>query len=568
MLVFIVALLSGCDGAPPASAPGGRGSEKAESTQAACVPPMCREGPLPPSPHAVRLTHAQWENTVWDLLHLESAPGLSVSFPPDPAPPNERFGYAGDSLIVTNALWHEYQRAAEALSDLVIGTPSTLDALLPPIAKSGGDVAARVRAFVQDFLPRAYRRPVADAEIAAVIALGDRVAASDATSDPFLLRVRWILSGVLQSAAFLYRVEGGEGPVVHGRVRLGPYELASKLSYSLWGTMPDDKLRARAASGELSTREGLLAVAREMVEAPAFSRTLVDFHELLFKIDTFSSVVRPTSIYPNYYPQLGTDAEEDVRRTIAELVIAKSGTVTDLYASKTAWVNARLASIYGIDPATVPALVASPNEFVRVEMPGPRAGILSHVGWLAALGKAKDPATIQRGVFVARHVLCLSLGGPPAAAAGKDPSQVIAPTNRERVTLLTAGCGDGCHGGPGGVINPLGFAFEEFDAVGALRTHDGDFPVDASGAIPSAKDQFSLPDGFTDAASLMKSLSSNPWTHACYAAHWNSYLNGTSELKVDAAWLAPVVARSLTGASVRDVVVDLVQEDAFTTVSR
>ncbi len=569
--LLFTALAAACDDGSPAAPGGAREPPSAAggtvNVADDCLQPTCQHVPLPPSPHAVRLTHPQWESTVRDLLHLAAAPGLSASFPADPAPPNDQFGRASDSLVVTNALWHEYQRAAEALADLVVSTPSTLDALLPPGAASG-DTSARVNAFVTDFLPRAYRRPVTAAEIGAVIALGEEVAVSDTTSDPFLLRVRWILAGVLQSADFLYRVEGGEGAVTGGRARLGPYELASKLAYALWGTMPDDALRARAASGELSTREGLAAVVRSMVADPRIEPVLADFHEQLYTIPAFAGVVRQTSLFPRYYPQLGADAQEDVRRTIRDLVVASPGTVVDLYTSKTAWVNAALAAIYGIDATTVPALADSPDSFVRVEMPGPRAGILSHVGWLAMEGKAKDPATILRGVFVARHVACLPLGSPPPAAAGKDPSQIAAPTDRARVSGLTAGCGDGCHGGPGGVINPLGFAFEEFDALGMLRTTDGEFPIDATGSIGALPYGFSLPRGFTDASSLMAELASSPWTHACYAAHWNAYLNGMTELDARSSWLWPIVAKSLKGASVRDIIAALVQEDAFTTVSR
>ena len=133
---------------------------------------------------------------------------------------------------------------------------------------------------------------------------------------------------------------------------------------------------------------------------------------------------------------------------------------------------------------------------------------------------------------------------------------------------LTAGCGDGCHGGAGGVINPFGFAFEEFDALGQLRTTDGAFPIDSTGSVAPLPNGFSLPSDFSNASSLMTLLSESPWTHACYAAHWNAYLNGISDLRTTSAWLAPIVTRSLKGASVRDVVAELVQQDAFTTVSR
>lgn len=565
-LILVVALVSGCDDDQHAPAPKPGPSTSATDSDD-CVQPTCRNVPLPLSAHAIRLTHAQWENTVRDLLHLAAAPGLSVSFPADPAPPGDRFGTAADSLLVTSALWHEYQRAAEALAELVVTTPSTLDALLPTAAKSGDDVEARTSAFVEDFLPRAYRRPVTPAEVAAAVALGARAAASDATSEPFLLQVRWILAGVLQSASFLYRLEGGEGAVVDGRSRLGPYELASKLSYSLWGTMPNDELRGYAASGRLSRPDTVTSIVKEMVATPSFDRTLVDFHDQLFRIPAFSGVVRQSKLFPKFYPQFGADAQEDVRRTIQDLIVTNPGTVADLYGSRAAWVNASLAGVYGIDPASVPGLAAAPTTFMRVEMPRPRAGILSHVGWLAMQGKPKDPATIQRGVFVARHTLCLPIGSPPPAAAGKDPSQILAPTNRERVSGLTAGCGDGCHGGAGGVINPFGFAFEEFDSLGQLRTTDGAFAIDSTGSVPPLPNGFSLPSDFADASSLMALLSENPWTHACYAAHWNAYLNGTSDLRPTSAWLAPVVAKSLKGASVRDLVAELVQQDAFTTVS-
>lgn len=567
-LMLVVALVGGCDDEEhPQTQKADPNTAAAAADSTDCVQPTCRNVPLPSSAHAIRLTHAQWENTVRDLLHLSAAPGLSASFPADPAPPGDRFGTAADSLLVTGALWHEYQRAAEALAELVVTTPSTLEALLPAAAKSGDD-DARTTAFVEDFLPRAYRRPVTPAEVAAAVALGSRAAASEATSEPFLLRVRWILAGVLQSASFLYRIEGGEGAIADGRARLGPYELASKLSYALWGTMPNDELRGYAASGKLSRPNTLTSIVKTMVAAPSFDRTLLDFHDQLFRIPAFSGVVRQTTLFPKFYPEFGADAQEDARRTIRDLIVANPGTVSDLYGSKIAWVNAPLARVYGLDPVAVPGLAAAPTSFMRVEMPGPRAGILSHVGWLAMQGKSKDPATIQRGVFIARHTLCLPLGNPPPAAAGRDPSQIVAPTNRARVSGLTSGCGDGCHGGAGGVINPFGFAFEEFDALGQLRAMDGDLPIDSTGAVAPTPNGFSLPSDFADASSLMALLRESPWTHACYAAHWNAYLNGVSDLRPNATWLAPIVTKSMKGASVRDLVADLVQQDAFTTVSR
>jgi hypothetical protein len=376
--------------------------------------------------------------------------------------------------------------------------------------------------------------------------------------------VKWILTEVLQSPYFLYRVEGGTGePDTNGRLLLGSYEIASKLSYTLWGTMPDATLTGYAAAGALSTKSGIATIAKQMISDPRMVQTLEDFHDQLFLVPQYQGISKQSTLFPRYYPELSKDAQEDVRETVKELVIDNPGGVNELYTSTAAHVNAPLARIYDIDPATIPALAANPASFVRVDMDKTkRRGLLSHVGWLALEGKTSDPNTIQRGVYVARHVLCFQLGGPPPAAAGKDPSQIYAPTNRQRVATLTSPCGDGCHGGMGGVINPLGFGFEEFDSLGAYRTTDNGFPIDSSGNV----DDLGM---YQDAVSLMGLLEADLSTHACYAAHWSAYLNGNPDLSQPSIsnWLAPIIQKSAAGASVREIIGELVQTDAYLTVS-
>jgi hypothetical protein len=557
-LVAVAAAAGGC-GTGDAAAPSAAAARAPAVDD--CVPPACQDLPLPPSPHVARLTNVQWENSVRDLLRLDSVTGLSSTFPADPTAAAEDFGRDATSLVVGSILWHEYRQAAEAAASLAVDHTAALDKLLPAAAKTG-DTASRIRAFVQDFLPRAYRRPVLAAEVDAAVVQGDKALFSDVTSDAFALRARWIITATLESPNFLYRVEGGEGTVQGGRARLGAYELAAKLSYALWGTMPDATLEGYAAAGKLATNDGVAAVVQEMLGDPRAEAQLLDFHEQLFLADRYAGITRQPELFPQWYAEFGTDAQEDARRTIRELVIDNPGTVKDLYSSPTAFINARLAPVYGIDPATVPELAAHPGSFAKVTMSAPRLGLLTHAGWLAFEGHAKDPATIQRGAYFARHVLCLPLGSPPPAARGVDPAKNPAPTNRDRVQATTGSCGVGCHTGTGGLINPLGFGFEEFDSLGVLRAKDGDFPIDSSGTI----DQ--LPGTFADAASLMSKASESARTHACYAAHWSAYLNGIAQVDATPRWLLPIVKQSLAGASVRDIVTALVQTDAFLTVSR
>ena len=527
-----------------------------------CVQPACQDFPLPKTPHAVRLTSSQWERTIKDLLVLDALPGNSVDFPSDPAASADRFGSEAGDLIVTTQHWAAYQKAAEALSALVTGDAAALDKILPAGAKTG-DTSARVAAFVAAFLPRAYRRPVTAKEIADVIATGETAAANVSVGDPFVVRVTWILNAVLQSPKMLYRISLGEEVVKDGRARLTPYEIATKLSYGLWGTMPDAALTALVDAGKLTTTAGVAEVARGMLADPRATVAILDFHDQLYLVEHYTDVKnRPLDLHPSFYDTMMPDTQTDIRKTVEELVIKHDGGFRELSTSPVAFVNQKLAAVYGIDATKYPELTSAPTAFTKVAFdPAQRKGILMHAGWLAYEGAPKDPSPIHRGAFVARHVICSPLGSPPPGAAGADPSTAKGNTNRDRVTATTAGCGDGCHGGKGGVINPLGFSFEGFDSIGKVRSMDGAFPTDTTGEV-------SLVGAFSGAVPLFDTLSSNPRAHACYAAHWSSYLNGSSRVDVTPRWLSPAVATSLKNGSVRDIVVELVQTDAFLTVSR
>ena len=534
-----------------------------------CIPPACQVFPLPTSAHAVRLTNPQWERTIQDLLKLDNQPGNSVNFPPDPIASPDKFGQDAGDLVVGTEYWAAYQMAAESLASLVTGDPSQLDRILPDAAKAG-DTAARVSAFVTDFLPRAYRRAVTAKEIADVIATGEAAALNVSMGDPFVVRAYWILSAILQSPKFIYKISLGDGAVKDSRARLSGYEIAAKLSYGLWGTMPDDGLVAQVKAGKLATNAGVAAVAAAMLADPRAKVGLLDFHDQLYLVNHYDDVKnRPMDLFPSFYTGYMADARQDLRLTVQNLIIDNNGGFKELTTSPVVFVNNTLAPAYGIDPSTVPELSgAGQDVFAKVTLdPKQRSGMLMHVGWLAYEGSPSEPSPIHRGAFIARHVICSPLGSPPPGAAGADPSKAKQPTNRLRVAQTTAGCGDGCHGGKGGVINPLGFSFEGFDSIGAIRTSDGmdtnnmPIPVDTTGEVD-------LVGKFSSAVDLFKTVSTNARSHACYAAHWSSYLNGMSTVDVTPKYLSPAIGKSLKNGSVRDVIIELVQTDAFLTVSR
>jgi len=559
---------------PEATLPGPVGVGVQE-TPSDCVQPACQSFPLAPSAHAVRLTGVQWERTARDLLKLPMLPGNSVEFPPDAAASADRFGSEAGDLIVTTQHWAAYQKAAEQLASLIVGDATALDALLPAASKDvTADTAVRVKAFLTEFLPRAYRRAVTPAELAAATAAAE-TAAAGATGDPFTVRIKWALTSVLQSPKFIYRITFGEdavketrygtgaSAVVEKRSQLTGYEIASKLAYGLWGTMPDDNLLALARDGKL-TKAGVAEVARSMLKDARAATSLAEFHDELYLVEHFPEVKsRPLELFPQFYEGFDQDAQEDIRRTVKDLVIDGDGSLKDLDTSTVAYVNNRLAPVYGLDPATMPEIaVAGPDLFVKIQMDATkRRGVLMHPGWLTYEASPKDPSPIRRGAYIARHVLCTPLGSPPPGAAGADPNKAPGATNRERVEATTKGCGDGCHGGAAGVINPLGFTFEGFDSIGKVRDTDNNVPVDTKG-------QAEVIGAFAGPVPLFDLVSKSARAHACYAAHWSAYLNGTSLVDVTPRYLSPAVAKSLKNASVREIIVELVQTDAFLTVSR
>jgi hypothetical protein len=565
--ITLFLVLTGCGlgdaGSPSLRASAAPGAPDASAGPGDCVEPACQDVPLGTSAHAVRLTSSQWERTVRDLLKLSALPGNSVTFPPDPVASADRFGSEAGDLIVTTQHWAAYQKAAEALADLVVGDANALDALVPAGAKAG-ELTARVTAFVDDFLPRAYRRAVTPQESAAVIAAAEIAAGTVDAADPFSVRVKWILTTVLQSPKFVYRISFGDGDGTDHRVNLSGYERASKLAYALWGTMPDASLMDLAKQGKLTTKEGVAEIARQMLQDPRAEVALADFHDELYLVSHYVEVKnRPLDAFPNFYDDFGLDAQQDIRRTVQELIVKQNGGLKELQTSTVAFVNQRLAKVYDVDPANIPELAsAGPDVFAKIEMDGTRRkGILMHPGWLTYQASPKDPSPIRRGAYVARHVLCSPLGSPPAGAAGADPNKAPGATNRLRVTATTKGCGDGCHGGKSGLINPLGFSFEGFDSIGQIRLMDHDVAVDT-------KDETALTGAFDGAVGLFDTVSKSSRAHACYAAHWAAYLNGTSLVDATQRALSPAVAKSMQNGSVRDILVELVQTDAFLTVSR
>ncbi len=417
-------------------------------------------------------------------------------------------------------------------------------------ASTSGEPQAR--AWIQDFGGRAYRRPLTSAEVDGWYTLFAAAPALTGSGDDFADGVRFVVTGMLQSPHTLYRIEASETPDATGRIPLDDYEVASKLSFALWGTMPDDALFAVAAAGGLSTAEDVGRVAREMLEDPRADVAIDDFHAQLLQLDLTANIFKDEDDFPQFTSEYPGFMRQEAERFVDAVVWEDRGGLSELLGAEFTVVNRSLAAVYGVPgPATDDA-------WARATLPsGERSGILTQSWFLATHADSTTPSIIHRGVFINENVLCVGIPAPPPDVTPL-PAPSTGETNRERVEAHTGEgtCGEVCHAT---IINPPGYALEHYDALGQWRATDNGQPVDAASS-------YALSDGersWVDGVAFAKLIAGHADAHACYSTKWLSYLLGRTSAEEDDALLAPVAAASLGGSSVLDVVTSVVQSDAF-----
>ncbi len=496
-----------------------------------------------------RLTHAQWENSVRDLLLLSRQSGLSATFPSDALASGFVFDNSAESLQVDQALWGAYGRAASVLAQELVADEQRLERLAPP---SSGGQEARAEAFVVSFGERVYRRPLSNAEANRYQQLYRQGEQLYEDTSGFAAGVRLVVEAMLQSPNFLYRRELSD-EVVAGSIPLSAFEVAERLSFLLTNTTPDDALLQAARSGALGSLDGVREQAARLAGSPLARPALLHFHEQLFEVDRYTGINPSARAFPGISEELAGAAVESSRLFLQELAFSSRGTFADLMTSSEGFVNAELASVYEV--------AGSYGErFEKVQLPPQRRGFLSQVGFLATNATSVQPDPIHRGVFISERVLCRTIAAPPDGVPPLPP--VVGATNRETVenhTESTPRCA-ACHKT---LINPLGFAFEQFDAVGAFRTTDNGFPVDTSVSMTLDGEARS----FAGSTDLLEALASSEEAHGCFARHLFEYAFGREASSDDAPLIDELTAASLEGATIPSLLLAIAQSGAFLTRS-
>ena len=380
-----------------------------------------------------------------------------------PFPPDDRsIGYERGSSI--SKAWDQ------ATTDAAIETVALVMENLRDLSGIGNLVKEnepRVREFCQRFVERAFRRPLTDEQKAIYIDRQFQEAGGNLD-----LAVKRVLLLALKSPRFLYREVGGsEGD---------PYDVASRISFGLWDSIPDKALLDAARAGRLKTKNEVAAQANRMLNDPRSRFKVRDFLMQWLRVQQTPDLSKDPKLFPEFTPEVAVDLRASLDLFLDDVVWSK-GSDSDfrrLLLSDQIYLNGRLTKLYGGKlqfPENAPFQKAALDQ-------GDRAGVLSHPYLMANFSYTATSSPIHRGVFVARSMLGRTLMPPPEAVAPLAPDLHPGLNTRERVTLQTRGTAcQSCHD----MINPLGFPFESYDAIGRFRAQEKEKPVDSTGSYLS-----------------------------------------------------------------------------------
>ena len=542
----IIALTAGCTAdAIEQTAGGESSSDTGDTSSETCGDPEAIHVDRAP---IRRLTRFEYNNTVRDLLDDKTNPANAL--------PSEEigngFGNDADAQGVSSLLVEQYNIVSNSVALRATADPKSLGRL----AACAGEVSdstsaaveeACVRTWLESFIPRAYRRPLDAGEIDDFLALHKaiRVDADFPTS------LAAMLEAMLQSPDFLYRVEHGTMDP-KGRRRPSGHEMASRLSYFLWGTMPDATLRAAADSGELLTDAGVLAQATRMLDAPQARQMLRFFFDNLLPISGLAQLERDPEIYPTYSSKIGALMREETQRFLEHEIFEGGGTWVSALTADYTLMNGPLAQYYGVEGVEGDAFQKVPLDTAQ------RLGLLTQAGIVAGTIHSNMTNPVVRGSFFVQKMMCIKIPLPEGdiLAQIKPPDPESGKTGRERFSRHSEDpvC-QGCHS----FMDPVGLALENYDAVGLWRDTENGVKIDASGSVPGTEGTIVGP------VELVRKIAGAEQTHACFAANWLNFAYGRSLKYTDEACTQEDVKATFvaSGYNIQTLLLELTQTDGF-----
>lgn len=495
-----------------------------------------------------RLTHLQYDQSIRVLTGLTTRP--SQDFPAD----QHQAGFdRGMDLELGDSLGKAYRASAEALARQVVQSPAAWQKVV------GCDAAAAdacARSFVAQFGRRLFRRPLAEAELTEYLTLFAKAPSLvDGDLSDFAKGVQLVLEALFQSPHFLCRVELSS-QASGDSVALNGFEVASRLALLLVNAPPDDILLDAAQNGALGSVEGVTAQAKRLLATSDARTTIADFHRQWLELDTIDNkLAKDPAQFPSVTPDLAPTLRQESQRYIEAVTFDVGKGFRSLFTAPFAFVNQVTAPLYG-------ALGSFGVELQRVELdPAQRAGILTQVAFLASRAYSGKTSPIHRGVFIQRRVLCNTIPDPPAHVPSPPALQPTQTTRQQVEQHTSAPACAGCHQA---IINPVGFAFENYDAVGQYRTQENGVTIDASGMLVGTAAAASGQANFQNAIEASALIAESPEARACYAKNWLRYAYGRAEQPADECALAAMAgALASDDYKVTDLMLDLTRTKAF-----
>lgn len=436
-----------------------------------------------------RLNKSEYNNTIRDLTGLDLR--LADNFPSDDV--GNGFDNIGDVLSLPPILLEKYLDAAEKISTAIISDESIRKTVFPvqPESDSLEDQVAAANANVRQFATRAFRRPLRDDESQRLFQLMYAAWQRDGSAEEIM---QTVATAILANPNFLFRVED-DSFVDHEAIEnksaarpLNSYELASRLSYFLWSSMPDDRLFDLASRDELRKREVLIEETKRMLQ-DSKARALVDnFAGQWLQLRDVERLTPDPSRFPSYTPSLGKAMRKETEEVFVHIVKEDRSILEFLNADYT-FLNEPLANHYGIDGV-------SGGEFRRVALKGGRRGILTHASILTLTSNPTRTSPVKRGKWILENILDEPPPPPPSDVPELEEGGETLGSLREQMEQHRANpsCAV-CHR----TMDAIGFGLENFDAVGVWRDRDGKELIDSSGQLPGNRD-------FRGASELMKIL--------------------------------------------------------------
>ena len=471
-----------------------------------------------------RLTAEQYRNTVQDMFGADI--DLGGRFEPD-LRVGGLLAVGASQVSITAAGMEQYDAMGRAVAAQVVDEKHR-DMLIPckPASPASADDKCAGE-FLSKVGKLLYRRPLTEQQLRAYVTAA--AAATGITND-FYQGLALSLSGMLSSPSFLFVEQRLEpDPDRPGGYRLDGFSVASQLSLFLWNSAPDTTLLRAAEQGELRTRRGLKRQVERMMASPRLEEGVRAFFVDQLRFDEFEVLAKDAALFPKFSAQAATDAREQTLKTVIDVVLTRNADYREIFTTRKTFLTPELGAIYQV-PIFKDGPNGSPDEWQPYEFDAddPRGGILTQVAFTSLHSPAGRGSPTLRGKAVREIALCQSVPPPPADVSFtqfEESTAHGAATARERLAAhATVPSCAGCHK----IIDPIGFALENFDGAGEFRTVENGVGIDSSGDLDGIS--------YTDAGGLGQAVYKNPAAVSCVVERLTARALGRTMTAGERAW--------------------------------